>query len=200
MFSQNDEEAILLELAGNAKGRFLDIGAFDGVTFSNTRALVEKGWCGICVEPNPFSFLKLLKACENHDIECVLAAVGPPCEAGITPFYGKLQDGHDAAVSTINDAHRDKWVMAVGGWTSFHVPVITPHVLLKHFGQHFDFVNIDVEGGNWNLLQQMPIREMNTDIWCVEFDTHFAQMEEWFKGYGYEIVHITTENLIARKT
>ncbi len=69
MYSQNDEERVILELVGDGKGRFLDIGAFDGVMFSNTRALVERGWCGICVEPNPFTFLKLLKACEEHDIE-----------------------------------------------------------------------------------------------------------------------------------
>lgn len=39
MFSQNQEEKYTLEYFKNFKGRFLDIGAADGVGLSNTRAL-----------------------------------------------------------------------------------------------------------------------------------------------------------------
>ena len=35
------------------KGTFLDLGAYDGVDLSNTRALTELGWAGVCIEPNP---------------------------------------------------------------------------------------------------------------------------------------------------
>jgi len=203
-YSQNNEEEVILDHFGDRVGRFLDIGAFDGVTYSNTRALVARGWHGICVEPNPYSFLKLLKACEQKQVECVLAAVGCPEDAGIVPFYGKVDDSLDthgvpsATVSTINDAHRDKWAMAVGGWTSFHVPVISPEVLLSHLGWHYDFVNIDVEGGNWQLLQQFPISAMDAELVCVEYEDRAVEMVEWLKDHGYEVIHRTTENLIAR--
>ena len=206
MYSQNDEERVILEAFNGEVGRFLDIGAFDGITFSNTRALVEGGWNGICVEPNPYSFLKLLQACEGYPVECVLAAVGPPCDAGLVPFYAKVDDSLDkhgmpaGAVSTYDEAHKAKWAMAVGGFTGFHVPVISPVQLVEHFGGRFDFVNIDVEGGNWRLLSQFPIKRVNPHLLCVEFDTHFAQIEEWLLDYCYEVIHQTTENLIARKT
>ena len=62
MYSQNDEEKIILDLLKDQPvGRLLDIGAFDGKTFSNSLALFEKGWSGVVVEPNPESLVALIK-------------------------------------------------------------------------------------------------------------------------------------------
>lgn len=38
---------------------FLDVGAFDGISFSNTRLFFEKGWSGICTEPCLKNYKKL---------------------------------------------------------------------------------------------------------------------------------------------
>ena len=53
-FSQNDCDWIIRKyFKDKFDGRFLDIGAGDGVTFSNTKLLYDMGWCGISVEPSP---------------------------------------------------------------------------------------------------------------------------------------------------
>ena len=44
MYSQNEEEKYILEAIGEQVGIFLDIGAYDGETRSNTLALVEREW------------------------------------------------------------------------------------------------------------------------------------------------------------
>jgi hypothetical protein len=44
---------------GLQKGVFVDIGAYDGVNHSHTRALVEKGWQGLMLEYEPFRFATL---------------------------------------------------------------------------------------------------------------------------------------------
>lgn len=51
MYSQHNEEEVILDFFGNAKGKFLDVGAHDGETHSNTLALAERGWAGVLMEP-----------------------------------------------------------------------------------------------------------------------------------------------------
>lgn len=42
---------------GKRNGVFVDVGAYDGVTFSNTLMLGrEGGWTGVCIEPLPDNF------------------------------------------------------------------------------------------------------------------------------------------------
>lgn len=63
-YSQYQQDRILNEfIFRNARaGAFLDIGAYDGVLFSNT-CFFERdlGWRGICVEPTPHIFAQLRK-------------------------------------------------------------------------------------------------------------------------------------------
>ena len=50
-------------------GYFLDIGAHDGISLSNTMFFEkEMGWKGICIEPNPVVFDKIVK---NRDCICL---------------------------------------------------------------------------------------------------------------------------------
>ena len=43
-YSQHNEQEIILNFFNGRIGRYLDIGAFDGVDMSNTLALAELGW------------------------------------------------------------------------------------------------------------------------------------------------------------
>ncbi len=55
-YSQNGEEAVILETLaalGIEKGHLVDLGAGDGVTMSNTRALIERGWTGNLYDGDP---------------------------------------------------------------------------------------------------------------------------------------------------
>ena len=50
---------ILNYFSQKKKGRFLDVGAFDGVKHSNTYHLWKSGWFGVYVEPSVRNFLAL---------------------------------------------------------------------------------------------------------------------------------------------
>src|SRR5947207_13570279 len=74
-YSQVGQDRFLLEnfFRGKRGGVFLDIGAYDGETLSNT-LFFEKtmGWTGLCVEPLPAAFAKLRATrkavCENISV------------------------------------------------------------------------------------------------------------------------------------
>ena len=44
MRSQNNEEALVKQYFGTKHGTFIDIGANDGITLSNTYAAAQRGW------------------------------------------------------------------------------------------------------------------------------------------------------------
>lgn len=77
-YSQQEEEAAVLSVVGDGPpGAYLDIGAADGRTFSNTLCLAERGWKGLCVEPSPYLFPQLMGTYRNRpNVACLQALVG----------------------------------------------------------------------------------------------------------------------------
>ena len=98
-YSQNNEEDLIigaLDRAGITSGRFLDIGAHDGVFVSNTRRLAELGWRGVCVEASPYVFPKLVDTYrDNPNVELVNAAVSSAAEAELLRWYDSVVRSSD---------------------------------------------------------------------------------------------------------
>jgi FkbM family methyltransferase len=82
-FSQFGEDLVLQSLfSDQSTGRWIDVGAFDPIYYSNTYLLYKKGWTGIYVEPNPAGHRKFVRLRER-DINLNLAvgrAAGPSCD------------------------------------------------------------------------------------------------------------------------
>src|SRR5690348_6177236 len=77
MYSQSNEEEIILGYFGDFVGTFIDIGANDGITLSNTFALVWKGWQGTLIEASPKAYERLLKTHpHNYGLVLLNYAVG----------------------------------------------------------------------------------------------------------------------------
>ena len=73
--SQLSQDKIVDEyLGGKRSGVFVDVGAYDGVTFSNTLMLErDRDWTGVCIEPLPDICAELRK---NRRCVCVEACIG----------------------------------------------------------------------------------------------------------------------------
>src|SRR5881227_3460487 len=70
---QGQDRFVLDVLGGMRGGFFLDSGASDGTTGSNTRVLeFEYGWTGICVEPNQDLFDQLARDRRCVCLNCCL--------------------------------------------------------------------------------------------------------------------------------
>src|SRR5438046_3290669 len=58
-------------------GTFVEVGAFDGFTYSNTWGLAEKGWEGLLIEPIPEHARKCRDNHKNHpNIRIAQTAIG----------------------------------------------------------------------------------------------------------------------------
>lgn len=193
-YSQNDEEKFIMEhFKDSPPGRFLDIGAYNGKDFSNTYALVEKGWGGLCVEPSPKVFVDLLALHGKNDgIELLNAAI--TLGGGFCPFWDSSGD----AISTTQLAHKDKWEK---GWNvdykQFYVYAITPLQLVTQFGINFEFINVDVEGFSADLFKALPIHLFKAcKLICIEHDNQDGAIALKCSKLGYQVVAFNGENII----
>ena len=165
MPSQYGEHTAILEHFKGKVGRFLDVGAFDGCTFSNTRYLAELGWSGVCVEPSPIAFRWLMQNYHgNAHVALVNAAIGE--SPSLSKFWVNTTDTYSAdAMSTFEASHRAKFQSHP--FREMWAAIITWDLLLAGHPGPFDFVNIDVEGMNERVLAAMPLRPQMV---CVEAD------------------------------
>lgn len=170
-FSQYGEQKIVLDFFRGQKGTFLDCGTNDGVTLSNTRALAIQGWGGVCIEPalTPFHKLRELYK-DNLAIQCINAAIADR-EGEITLWESgtHLNKGDTSLLSTLRPEEKDRWIKSGEKFTAVKCEAITiKQVLEQSWYNNFDFVSIDCEGEDYNILCQMPLREMGCSLLCVE--------------------------------
>jgi len=194
-YTQNREETYILDaLKTLPTGRFLDIGAHDGKTFSSTRALAERGWSGIYVEPDPAVLPSLYENIKQfgNKVEVVPAAIGN--HNGRMPFYSSRGD----MISSLSKSHADKW----SGSCQFdmsEVDVVTIDTLARTKGTQFDFINIDVEGLNWDVFTQFDWGTWRPKCVCIEYDDKIDEIASILKSNRYEIVYASPENLVGVK-
>jgi FkbM family methyltransferase len=197
-YSQNDEQALITAYFGSQIGRFLDIGAYDGVRLSNSRALLEQGWTGTLVEPSPIVFTQLMANTVDYaDKVTLVNAAITTSESEPVAFYDSMGD----AISTTDTQHLVKW-KSHPNWRSFFVMPIRAQQFCMKFGFDYDFVSIDVEGQNYNLLRSLPLANFDKlRMICIEYDDKAPQITEWITGLGmgFILVHRNAENLIFAK-
>jgi FkbM family methyltransferase len=192
MYSQNNEKEVILKYLGDSTGTFLDIGAFDGITFSNTYELVKRGWKGVMVEASPRTFVKLqnnVKEFKNN-LTLVNACIVTD-EQKLVNFYDNIE-----ATATHNLPNVEKWK----NQTPFEmIAVMTCHhrTLLEKVGHMYDFVNIDVEGSSTDLFMCLYDELPDVKIWCVEHDGNDKAIIE--KAKGCKVLLRNGENLILAK-
>lgn len=196
-YSQSSEEKFILKYFGEEVGTFLDIGSNDGVTFSNSRALALNGWKGVCVEPDPSAFKKLQELYEtSNSVFCYPFAIGT--ESGIAKFYSSgthLNKGDTGLVSTLKESQLSRWRKEQ--FETIDVDVLTWEEFdeMTPFAT-YDFVTIDTEGYDLEILEQMDFEKMGVKLLCTEWNGDRLFKESAREILGGKIIYQSPENLL----
>jgi FkbM family methyltransferase len=174
---------------GKKDGFFLDIGAHDGRTYSNSYVFEQLGWRGVCVEPLPDVF-KLLR--QNRRCDCCQAALAGRSD----PQAGFI---HALGVDTLSglewemaDGHED-WILQEGGRPErITVRTITfPELMDAYPGiRTIDFLSLDVEGAELAILRTIDFDHYDfglITVECIEEKSGEGEALRAFmadKGYG----------------
>ncbi len=198
-FSQGREQQVILDYFQDRIGTYLDIGANDGITFSNTRALYVLGWLGFCVEPSPAAYAKF--EAENPPDGPTLINAAITTQDGPIDLYDSgthLKKGDVALLSTTVPSEMARWARSGEQFTKTTVRGITFATLLKECGRDkFDFVSIDAEGMDYSILTQMNLTELGVQMLCIEFNQkNEKQFVDYCAKFGMRLHRKTYENLI----
>ena len=75
-YAQHGEDLLIESLSPDGIKSYIDIGANDGVLFSNTYKFAKNGASGLCIEPSSTAFRKLqLNHLFHPKVKCIKAAV-----------------------------------------------------------------------------------------------------------------------------
>jgi len=196
-FSQRGEQEQILKYFGDkADGRFLDIGAADGKTFSTTHALALRGWSGVCIEPNPHMLIPLMELYKDRKDIIVMAAAAIAMHEPesvtmyITPDF----------LSSTSAEHRATWEKVGVKFIPMDVMGVPVGSLYSELGVWYHMINIDVEGNNWEILTSMdPYLLDQVKLLCIEFEGMADKMAAFGVTHGLKKIHQTEENLILAR-
>lgn len=195
MYSHKDEEKHIVEYFGDTKGRFLDIGASDGILLSNTRRLVELGWNGVCIEPSPFFFRNLVLLYKD-DPEIVLVNTAIDFSSKWKEFYDSMGD----FISSLDQHHRELWESETCKFRRFWLKTTSVLEMFETFGYDFSFINLDAEGLSSRLIKFFPFPELkNLRLICVEHDDLYDEIEKLTKDFGFKRLAFNSENLLLAR-
>lgn len=175
-WSQLGQDRIVDEyLRGKRNGVFVDIGAYDGITFSNTLMLErERGWTGVCIEPLPDLFAELW---QNRNCICVNAAIGNREEAEVEFLAVQSQVDRTRMLSGVLSEYDPRHLVRVGdeidefGGSKEIIQVSMRHlhtVLAEHNINHVDYLSIDTEGSELLILRSTILSALGNPCLTVE--------------------------------
>ncbi|AGE55754.1 hypothetical protein ATCVMN08101_777R [Acanthocystis turfacea Chlorella virus MN0810.1] len=184
-FSQQGEDVYILKKYINIQtdtGRFVEVGALDGISYSNTLFFEGcLGFTGMLIEPSK-SFEKLKSARKG----CILVNKAIANTAGTEVFWD------DWALSGVYKDITDfrEKINVHGNAEVYEVETTPLGPLLRENGMDYvDLLFIDVEGGELGVLESMDW-SIPVYVICIELDTHNITKDykcrEILKKHGFE--------------
>lgn len=197
MYSQSREEEVILKYFEGKTGTFLDIGANDGITFSNTRALAERGWKGVLVEPSPKAFEILKMRYEGHKGFYIYPfAIGSHNGKAMLQESGPLCSANDIGlVSTFHSNEMERFKRTVK-YEPVEVKIFKWKTFLNRLTiKDFDFISADCEGSELDILPDMGLSKCQCI--CLEWNSKPELKTEYEKYLdGFKLIYTSSENLI----
>lgn len=210
IYAQSGEDIILSQLffkMNISHPTYLDIGANHPSFISNTYYFYLRGSTGVCVEPNPDLYRKIKKLRPRDTVLNIGIGVG---EETTADFY--VFPKHADGLSTFSKSDAAYWGeigMKQVGRIEYEKIIQVPlqsinTVIANNFKQVPDFISIDVEGLDLQILQSIDFEAYAPPVLCVETLSYGEDQTEYkrediivfVKGKNYELYADTHINSI----
>ena len=207
-YTQYGEDLIikhyLLNYKKISKGKYLDIGAYHPILYSNTYILHKNNYTGFCVDLEDYK-LKNFKFYRGNKVKLIKGAVTENKKDDEIDFYYFSQSIGE--YSTTSKEFIEKRLAKLKkkypniSYKTQKIKNIYINDLFRKVGK-INFLNIDVEGINNKILSEADLSIIDPEIICIEEDDSFFIKDEKlnsFKDKGYQLVFQSGMNKIFAK-
>jgi FkbM family methyltransferase len=207
-YSQFQQDKFLNEnIFKNYKdGFFVDIGAYDGFTQgSNSLFFEELGWDGICIEPNPSLYSKLIK---NRKCKCLDCAISdsqgeaeflyikeglnrPDTLGGLTQNWKK--EDINKLISDFKLYEDEKLYEYINVKTELFRNIIDRRII--------QYMSLDVEGNELKILNTIDFNYFDIRVMTIENNFFDNKIFDFFKDKSYtRVANLGCDEVYVKNT
>ena len=147
------------------EGFYIDIGANDGISGSNTYIFEQIGWNGVCIEPHPvaYKYLKKYRKCDCYNV-----ALSTEVNENVDFFKASA-----SVLSGLNEGMEEshkQWAKDSGKTEIIKVKTVTFDEIMANYPtvNHIDFMSLDVEGYEIPILETINFNKYTFGFITVE--------------------------------
>ncbi|MFM9970267.1 MAG: FkbM family methyltransferase [Burkholderiales bacterium] len=167
-FSQLGEDRIvwhILREHRNNRGIYVDVGAFDPIRYSNTLILHKEGWRGVNIDPNPETMIRFA-ASRPLDSNICAAVSNSERRVDYLVYAGAatnriVEPTAEDVKSVLGEAPLRRIAMTTRRLSDILVEATVEE-------QRIDFLNVDCEGEDLNVLESLDWDRWRPRVVCVE--------------------------------
>lgn len=172
-------------------GIFLDIGASDGITISNT-LFFERflNWTGLCIEPRELAYKKLIEI-----RKCNTENVAISDKSSNSETFLEI-DGYGSGLSGIISKYDPRHIIRIKeeiknpnykGQKIINVKTVLLQELLdKYDMKEIDLLSIDTEGGELDIIKTINWDKCKIKVIDIENNYNDDSIKEYLEGLGYK--------------
>ena len=164
-YSQWGEDLEIIKFFKNKKkGKYLDIGCFHPLMYSNTCLLNQNGWTGVNIDLNQTS-IDLFNILRPKDLN--LCRIIGSKEKKVKVYFDSLFSPVNTADKKFYNNHKKKFFknLFIREVASQKLNDI---IFKSNISKKIDFINIDAEGMDYKILKQLDLRKLKVSLIAIE--------------------------------
>ncbi|NBW56734.1 FkbM family methyltransferase [bacterium] len=177
---------------GKRDGIFVDIGAADGIIWSNSLAFeINYNWSGLCIEAHPSTYKKLVEnrkqtTCINlavsdkeEDLNFVCIEGSASCISGLSRHFDNRHKDRIISELDITNSSASKLKVKAK-------PL--QQILDEHKLCNIDYLSVDVEGAELAVLKGIDFNRTNISLISLEVNYELDTVVKELSNYGYKFL------------
>jgi FkbM family methyltransferase len=188
-YGQHREDVFIKTFFPNTNnGVCIEVGAYDGVSLSNTKHFEDIGWKSLCIEPIPSAFEK----CKTIRKECYQCCISDK-DKDDTEFTIFHLNDNLCAISSLEPDQRliQSHSHLITNTTKINVKVRSLNSLLEelNFPKNIDFISVDTENTELDVLKGIDLNVYNVTLFIIENNYNESFCEDYLSQFGYKKIN-----------